>query len=174
MLASNCRYFARRVILNFAQRLRKIHTLQSKSSITLGHIDVSYNKLAEKIQEERFGGSQLVGEKGVLSQAESTLGLAHNHAVLSRNADALQFCDEAVTLLESLPQGDTSSSALTGRCYTLKCETLRKLERFEDAYAAGQKACDLLKSCLNDDIGGHGEFLFALTVLHAWICPYRF
>jgi hypothetical protein len=143
--------------LNFAQRLGKIQNLQAKSSMRLGRSDVSYSKLAEKIQEERFGGSQLVGEKGVLSQAESILGLAHNHALLSRDAEALQFCDETVALLESLPESGNTARALMGRCYILRCETLRKLHRFEDAYTAGQKACDLLKSCLDGDVIDHGK-----------------
>ena len=92
-----------------------------------------------------------------MSKAERILGCAQRHSILSRDADALRLCDEAVDMLESMPRNDAASQNLIGRCLTLKCEILQRLHRFNDAYAAGQTACSILGTAVDDDVASHGE-----------------
>jgi tetratricopeptide (TPR) repeat protein len=100
LLTSNCRWFARRIVLNFAERMKsqgphyRISWAQSPSS---------FDELDRNLREEPFGGRQLGGRKNVqLNAANLTItawNLLRNRGLIDQ---AIDHVNKAVAILETL------------------------------------------------------------------------
>ncbi|KAF9511455.1 hypothetical protein BS47DRAFT_1174635 [Hydnum rufescens UP504] len=100
LLTSNCRWFARRIVLNFAEHMKsqgphyRISWAQSPSS---------FDELDRNLREEPFGGRQLTGRKNVqLNAANLTItawNLLRNRGLIDQ---AIDHVNKAVAILETL------------------------------------------------------------------------
>ncbi|KAF8305191.1 hypothetical protein DL93DRAFT_2172695 [Clavulina sp. PMI_390] len=70
LFSANCRWFARRILLNFAQRLVVVAPFDN--AIWWAEQQVSYGELYKKLKKEPFGGDILEGQHGALVKKEAT------------------------------------------------------------------------------------------------------
>lgn len=70
LFSANCRWFARRILLNFAQRLVALAPFYQ--TILWRERQVSYQELHRKLEKEPFGGDVLEGRHSASVQKEAT------------------------------------------------------------------------------------------------------
>lgn len=108
LLTYNCRWFSRRLILDFAHRLKRVNATSYIATWQQGgkEQNVSYDDLLRNIRKDLFGGRPLVDERTPEIRALQTLQLARAHLVQNQNAEALKLC---ITAIPSLRSSSTKS-----------------------------------------------------------------
>lgn len=95
----NCRWFARRVVMSFAQRLGNVIGLERYVATWEGR-PVPYDELRTGLMTDPFGGKTLEGERGAWIQAQTLLKLIEGYISLPNPtnvlAQVLDLCDEAL------------------------------------------------------------------------------
>lgn len=158
--STNCRFFARRTLINLAVRLalsqmaQVHHVWSSKGNLEL-------QEFLSKLQAERFGGSALIGLPATIGRVKTLLYMAD---VDSQNhLDAINAMNEALGILDSLPavDGDTPINLIWLRsdCMAAKARALYNLGLYEECYVVSSQATDLVRPESNV----HG------TLLEMWL-----
>jgi hypothetical protein len=98
LFKANCRWFARRVILSFAQQLNTL--APGCSTVVWGGKLSSLDDLLLNIRMERFGGRQLLeGPKAALMGAQNLTQLADTYRKTQNYSKALEACQASLTIV---------------------------------------------------------------------------
>lgn len=99
LFSANCRWFARRNILSIAQRSAAIGAVDS---IHWKGQPIDAEELSTKLLNDRFGGRQLAGTRGIEIRASGFINLARTSLIAHRNSIAIEQGHKALTLLETI------------------------------------------------------------------------
>ena len=143
LFTANCRWFARRIMLNLSLR----HT--SGAVCLWRSIPCSVDVIQVKLQAETFGGGLLDSSKDRLVPTVNLIHLAWTRA--ERPTEALKMCDDVINLINHAPIMNKASQLLAASTLATalrhKGILLRdQLDLPDQALPAHQKACEQLKA----------------------------
>lgn len=101
LFSANCRWFARRSILNIAQRSTVIGAV---GSIHWKGQSVDAEELGVKLLDDRFGGRQLAGTRGIEIRASGFINLARTSLIAGRHSSAIDQGHKALNLLQTIEE----------------------------------------------------------------------
>lgn len=138
LLETNCRWFARRCVLSFAQRLSALGAtdfIEWEGSIC------NFDTLVQHLLSDRFGGRQMAGPRGLEIQAGSLLNLARTISFSQRgDVSAEKYVQQALSILRNIPnptpvQADLMRQSLhsLGESCAKRGESERALEHFRES-----------------------------------------
>lgn len=99
LFTANCRWFARRSILSIAQRLT---TIRAVDSIYWKGQSVDAEELGARLLNDRFGGRQLAGTRGIEIRASGFINLSRTSLIAHRYSSAIEQGHKALKLLETI------------------------------------------------------------------------
>ncbi|KAF8292369.1 hypothetical protein DL93DRAFT_2234357 [Clavulina sp. PMI_390] len=152
LLSDNCRWFARRTVLNIAQR---VNALGIVGSLHWRGRPVSLETLSdsEHILDDWFGGRQLAGNRALEIKASTLLTICSTALRESRLADAEKRGREALELMNRIPDPTPAQSKLIAQlCFRLGSALVNNLSnRAEKALLYLERARDLVDSQSPED-----------------------
>jgi tetratricopeptide (TPR) repeat protein len=99
LFSANCRWFARRSILSIAHRLTVIRAVES---IHWKGQSIDAEELGAKLLDDRFGGRQLAGTRGIEIRASGFINLARTSLIAHRYSSTIEQGHKALKLLETI------------------------------------------------------------------------
>lgn len=144
--STNCRYFARRSIINITARFT-VTSPTSVKHIWRGKEMSDLPTFLSKLQDERFGGSVLVGYRASIAKIKTLI-----HATSANTIDhtgAVKAMDDSLTLIDTLNFDDRKYTVnltwLRTDCLTAKANALSALGLYEEAYVVAREAIELIR-----------------------------
>jgi hypothetical protein len=152
--STNCRFFARKTLINVAVRFGLSHPSEVRH-IWGGQNVGSLEEFLVRLQAERFGGSALVGPQAAVARVKTLIYVAS--AGSPDHVDALRAIDEALAILDSLPEELEDFSVnlkwLRSDCFAEKSRALDNLGLYEESYQVSRTAVDLVAPDSRDVFG---------------------
>lgn len=143
--STNCRFFARRTLINVAVRFDLSHPSEVRHTWSGQNIH-SLEEFFARLQAERFGGSALMGPQASVARVKTLIYIAS--AGGPDHVDALRAINEALAILDSFPQESEDFSAnlkwLWSNCFAEKSRALDNLGLYEESYQVSRMAVDLV------------------------------
>lgn len=157
--STNCRFFARKTLINVAVRFGLSHPSEVKL-LWGGQIVDSLEGFLARLQAERFGGSALVGNQAAVARVKTLIYIAS--AGGPEHMNALQAINEALAIVDSFPDVLEGLPAnlkwLRSDCYAEKSRALDGLGLYEEAYQVSRMAVDLVAPNSGDVFGESHTF----------------
>lgn len=141
----NCRWFARRVVVSFAQRLGNLIDLESYVATWSGN-PVSYNELRSGLMTDPFGGKTLEGKRGAWIQVQTLIRLINGYTSLPSTprimSQVLKLSDEALEYFGSMKVVTSTQHAGLSACWAARAQVLRKMGDHAQGLWAARCACE--------------------------------
>jgi len=153
--STNCRFFARRTLINVAVRFGLSHPAEVRHVWDGQNVD-SLEEFLAKLQAERFGGAALIGQHAAVARVRTLIYIASSGG--PGHVDALRAINEALDILDSFPEVREDANVnlrwLRSDCYAEKSRALDNLGLYEESYHVSRMAVELSTP---DDRGVFGE-----------------
>lgn len=146
--STNCRFFARRTMINIVVHLGVSHpsTVELRRGGKTPE-ELSIATFLSLMQAERFGGSALVGPRALIGRVKTLLYIASARG--HNPSQALTWIEEALatlgTLLAQVSGVPANLKWLRSDCLVAKCQMLCDLELYEESFLLSQEALKLVE-----------------------------
>lgn len=144
LLTHNCRWFARRILLTFAQRQNRL--APGTFGVLWNDMPSSYFELSRLVTKDPFGGRPVEGKEGTWIHALSLCRAADIYRLSGRNAEALALCVETLPAMRSMVRSNPTDERkyLLAQCLMTQHIVLQHLNRYGEAIHVAQEVVSII------------------------------